>query len=306
MYRSLTPSPAMVGLGTTLSSQQATVRTCSAALTAARAAQGAAHIELATTTTAFATARSRFEVAEQALTGARHVLMTASQQLPLTAAALSSAREAVNAAAAVASTRRVVARAAATALKSARSHAVNSAARSADALAAWQSASAAAIRTRQQIAALDDAADLSGEAATISPEVVTQVRAGFTVADTTTVYGVTVHRSIAFAFRHMIDDAGADGVVMSGGGFRTAERQIELRKINGCPDVWTAPASSCRVPTALPGRSLHQFGLAVDISSGGRTITARTAAFSWLTTHAARYGFKNLPSEPWHWSISGS
>ena len=35
----------------------------------------------------------------------------------------------------------------------------------------------------------------------------------------------------------------------SGGGFRTKQRQIELRKINGCPDVWTAPSSSCRVPT---------------------------------------------------------
>ena len=41
----------------------------------------------------------------------------------------------------------------------------------------------------------------------------------------------------------MIDDAAKSGVRLSGGGFRTKEQQIALRKSNGCPDVWTAPAS---------------------------------------------------------------
>lgn len=107
-----------------------------------------------------------------------------------------------------------------------------------------------------------------------------------------------MHRNLAFASRHLIEDAKADGIVMSGGGFRTAERQIELRKINGCSDIWMAPPSLCRVPTTLLGGSLHQIGLAVDISSGGTTITVRTAAFTWLRSHAARYWFRNLPSEP--------
>ena len=115
----------------------------------------------------------------------------------------------------------------------------------------------------------------------------------------------TVHRSVAYAYRRMVDDAKRAGISISGGGFRTKQRQIELRKINGCPDVWTAPASSCRVPTAIPGRSLHEIGMAVDITSGGKTLTSKSPAFKWLQAHADEYGFVNLPSEPWHWSITG-
>ena len=132
-----------------------------------------------------------------------------------------------------------------------------------------------------------------------------EIRTNFAVTDTTTVYGITVHKSVAFAFRQMITDAKADGIVMSGGGFRTKARQIELRKINGCPDVWTAPASSCRVPTAIPGKSLHEIGLAVDITSGGKSLTRSSAGFKWLAANAADYGYVNLPSEAWHWSITG-
>ena len=104
----------------------------------------------------------------------------------------------------------------------------------------------------------------------------------------------------------MVEDAKKAGISISCGGFRTQQRQIELRKINGCPDVYTAPASSCRVPTAIPGRSLHEIGMAIDITSGGRSLTSASPAFKWLKLHAAEYGFKNLPSEPWHWSITGS
>ncbi|WNG61464.1 M15 family metallopeptidase [Archangium gephyra] len=28
--------------------------------------------------------------------------------------------------------------------------------------------------------------------------------------------------------------------------------------------------------------------------------------FVWLKANAARYGFINLPSEPWHWSTNGN
>ena len=59
------------------------------------------------------------------------------------------------------------------------------------------------------------------------------------------------------------------------------------------------------MPTAIPGRSLHEIGMAVDVTSGGRTLTAKSPAFKWLAVHADEYGFVNLPSEPWHWSITG-
>jgi zinc D-Ala-D-Ala carboxypeptidase len=170
---------------------------------------------------------------------------------------------------------------------------------------AVKSASAAVVVTQQKIAALKTPAELAAQAAAVSRSVVTAARPGFTTADTTTVYGTTVHRSVAYAYRRMVDDAKKAGISISGGGFRTKQRQIELRKINGCPDVWTAPSSSCRVPTAIPGRSLHEIGMAVDITSGGRTLTSKSPAFKWLKAHADEYGFVNLPSEPWHWSITG-
>ncbi|MEV6495740.1 M15 family metallopeptidase [Actinoplanes sp. NPDC051633] len=131
------------------------------------------------------------------------------------------------------------------------------------------------------------------------------VRPVFTTADTRIVYGTTVHRNIAYSYKRMVDDAKKAGISISGGGFRTRQRQIELRKINGCPDIYTAPASSCRVPTAIPGRSLHELGLAVDITSGGKSLTRSSAAFKWLQVHADEYGLVNLPSEAWHWSITG-
>jgi D-alanyl-D-alanine carboxypeptidase len=170
---------------------------------------------------------------------------------------------------------------------------------------ALKAASAAVVATQQKITALKTPAELAAQAAAVSRSVVTATRPGFTTADTTTVYGTTVHRNVAYAYRRMVDDAKKAGISIAGGGFRTKQRQIELRKINGCPNVWTAPASSCRVPTAIPGRSLHEIGMAVDITSGGRTLTSKSPAFRWLRAHADEYGFVNLPSEPWHWSITG-
>jgi D-alanyl-D-alanine carboxypeptidase len=45
--------------------------------------------------------------------------------------------------------------------------------------------------------------------------------------------------------------------------------------------------------------------MAVDITSGGTALTSKSRAFKWLQAHADEYGFVNLPSEPWHWSITG-
>jgi LAS superfamily LD-carboxypeptidase LdcB len=45
----------------------------------------------------------------------------------------------------------------------------------------------------------------------------------------------------------------------------------------------------------------------VDFTYGGSTIQSRSSpAFEWLRGNAARYGFYNLPSEPWHWSVDGN
>lgn len=101
----------------------------------------------------------------------------------------------------------------------------------------------------------------------------------------------------------MVSAAGAAGVNLDGGGFRSYEDQKKTRINNGCPNDST-PSSGCSPPTAQPGSSEHERGLAVDFSAGG-TIRKGSPQFNWLQANAANYGFINLPSESWHWSASG-
>ena len=105
----------------------------------------------------------------------------------------------------------------------------------------------------------------------------------------------------------MIDKAWTDGYKISGWGFRSHEKQIELRTRNGCPDIYTSPASKCKTPTAIPGTSMHESGLAIDLTcDGGAAIQAHdNKCFVWLKSNAGNFGLINLNSEPWHWSTNG-
>ncbi|KHD74192.1 D-alanyl-D-alanine carboxypeptidase [Actinoplanes utahensis] len=305
MYRSLTADETMAKLRGTLAAQQKALQTRSAETTAAVQADAAAQKSLTGVAAAHAAVRERLTKAERTLAAAKTTLSAAQKKRPRDTAAVIRSAKAVEAATKVRDARRKKLAQTAGTLRTAQAGARTTAARVKKALAVQQWTSTTIGQTHKQIAAAGTAAGYAAEAGKLSVGVVAEVRPAFTTKDTTTVYGVTVHRSVAFAFKRMVDDARADGVELSGGGFRTKERQIELRKINGCPDVWKAPSSSCRVPTAIPGRSLHEIGLAVDISSGGRTISRQTKAFTWLQAHARAYGYVNLPSEAWHWSITG-
>ena len=125
-----------------------------------------------------------------------------------------------------------------------------------------------------------------------------------------TVRGITVASSIADNLAAMLDAADADGYSFSGGGYRDPSGQIAVRRSNcGTSDyaVYDMPASQCSPPTARPGTSMHEQGLAIDFSWNGRIIGSRSSpAYQWLASNAARYGFYNLPSEPWHWSTNGN
>ena len=114
--------------------------------------------------------------------------------------------------------------------------------------------------------------------------------------------GFLVHESVGASVTQMIQAARADGVNLTGYGWRSPQRTAELRVINGCPDVYDSPPSSCRIPTARPGQSMHERGLAIDFASCWRG----SPCFVWLSNNAANYGFRNLPSESWHWSTNGS
>ena len=123
------------------------------------------------------------------------------------------------------------------------------------------------------------------------------------------VRGIQVHASIAGQVESMLAAAAADGVSLSGGGYRSSDSQIRVRRSNcGSSDyaVYQMPASQCRPPTARPGRSQHERGLAIDFTYNGRLIRSRSDnGYRWLAANAASYGFYNLPSEPWHWSTTG-
>jgi len=124
------------------------------------------------------------------------------------------------------------------------------------------------------------------------------------------VEGFRVHASIAGSLRDMVVAARADGIDLRGKAYRSTQRQIELRRQNCGPtefDIHEKSSSACSPPTAKPNRSLHESGLAVDFRHGEESITSRRSpAYQWLAANAAGYGFFNLASEPWHWSVSAA
>lgn len=121
--------------------------------------------------------------------------------------------------------------------------------------------------------------------------------------------GIRVHPCLADAVDALVAAARADGIELRGGGWRSSEQQVALRRAHCGPtdaDVYDKPASACRPSTARPGSSRHERGLAIDFTVGGRSLTSGSAAYAWLVAHAEDYGLENLPGEPWHWSVDGS
>jgi septal ring factor EnvC (AmiA/AmiB activator) len=120
---------------------------------------------------------------------------------------------------------------------------------------------------------------------------------------------ITVASELAPHLRSLLDHAGRDGLAMCGSGYRDPQRQIELRRQNCGTShyaIYEMPASQCSPPTARPGTSMHERGLAIDFTCNGGTISSQgSPCFAWLDRHATSYGLFNLPSEPWHWSTNG-
>lgn len=116
------------------------------------------------------------------------------------------------------------------------------------------------------------------------------------------VQGIIINSQISGNLDNLLTAAKSSGLNLSGGGFRTMQGQIALRKANHCPDIFNASSKSCSPDTARPGYSNHQMGFAIDFdncSSHG------TACYKWLASNATTYGLKNYPPEPWHWSVDG-
>lgn len=110
--------------------------------------------------------------------------------------------------------------------------------------------------------------------------------------------------------------------VGSGGGWRSHQRQIALRYAN-CGGVVFSAGAACSPPTASPGRSRHQIGMAVDFSYCS---TSESVCYRWLNRMGVasplfplcgRSGTKGAScdivvddhprwlKEAWHWSVDG-
>lgn len=118
--------------------------------------------------------------------------------------------------------------------------------------------------------------------------------------------GIRVHESIAKDVDAMFAAAEADGLDLKvNSSWRDPEKQIQLRRQN-CGtsqfDIFEKSPSLCSPPTARPGTSQHEKGLAIDFANCNNH---STACWKWLDENAATYGLKNFPREPWHWSSNG-
>lgn len=125
---------------------------------------------------------------------------------------------------------------------------------------------------------------------------------GFTIRKCSTALGY-VSSLMSQKALSMIGAAAQSGVTLTGGSWRSYESQVYLRTANGCPDVYISPSSSCITPTAIPGNSQHERGLAIDFHGIDRIGSG--PEWDWLFVNAASFGFYNLASEGWHWSMSG-
>lgn len=115
---------------------------------------------------------------------------------------------------------------------------------------------------------------------------------------------IRVHHSIANNVANLVKGARASGLNINGGGWRSNTKQRALR-LSHCCLIPNSSKCACGPPTAPPGQSRHEWGLAIDFTQNGRIIQKSSSLYVWLTKNASKYGLKNLPSEPWHWSTDG-
>lgn len=127
--------------------------------------------------------------------------------------------------------------------------------------------------------------------------------------DIVNVRGIQVARQIASKVESLLKAAAAAGINLGGGGFRSPQQQVDLRRKHCGPtsyDIYEKPSSQCSPPTARPGQSNHEKGLAIDFTYNGSSIKSHdNPGFRWLAANAEKYDLYNLPSEPWHWSVNG-
>lgn len=125
-----------------------------------------------------------------------------------------------------------------------------------------------------------------------------------------TVGGITVNVAIEGNVKAVLDGGGAAGLTYAGAGYRSYDSQVQLRKQHcgtSYYDIYEKPSGQCSPPTATPGNSMHEWGLAVDFTCNGSLIRDKNSrCFGWLEENQGLHKLLNLPSESWHWSPTGN
>lgn len=109
------------------------------------------------------------------------------------------------------------------------------------------------------------------------------------------IYRHRLHPSAAAAFAELRAAAKAAGIDLScTDSYRSIEEQIDLK--NRKPNL-----------SATPGKSVHGWGFAVDLSLGLPPKAFGNSVSEWLKTNAPEYGwYLGRPKdEPWHWVYRG-
>ena len=140
-------------------------------------------------------------------------------------------------------------------------------------------------------------------------------------------YTVTLHPLFFSHIEKIYNDVKAQNLgedFFVGSHIRSIKEQIQLRISNcGSSDyevIAKASSSTCKPPTAPPGSSRHNLGLAVDFGGillkPGLTeaqepgsIARNSKTFAWMMANVHKnpnYGnVTNYSAEPWHWSADG-
>jgi hypothetical protein len=115
-------------------------------------------------------------------------------------------------------------------------------------------------------------------------------KAGSPSGNLVDVGGKKVDSSIAGNVKAMIAAAKKDGVDLK---ITSAHRSHEEQKV-----LYAKYKAGTGNLAAKPGTSHHESGQAIDF-------TNTPGAYDWLKKNAGRFGLKNLPGEPWHYSPTG-
>lgn len=111
--------------------------------------------------------------------------------------------------------------------------------------------------------------------------------------------GHRMYGDAARAYTQMRDAARRDGVnIRLTDSYRTYAAQVDVARRKGIYGV-RQPNGKLGL-AARPGTSNHGLGRAVDVNLG-----ASPGANAWLRANGARFGFRTIPREAWHWEYRG-